>query len=294
MVPSNVVRIAWAIKPISSDGIPQIVYYSAGVGSTGGWIERTVGGATGLGLQQRVQGAYHFIAANYLPGDEIYLLGFSRGAFTARSVAGLIDGVGLLTRQGLPHLSIIYEDYRNRHNSNYKSSYPDVPFHHKPSAKKSAYRQELQRLGMTQLNIPIKAIGVWDTVGSLGIPKIPLFQGLGLQPRTMNPYTFYDTTLGLGVENGFQALALDEHRGPFSPALWEKPKGSTTNLKQVWFPGVHSNTGGGYADQELADITLAWMISRFEPFVDFHNDFILQQFELNRQYYKTQNEPVRL
>jgi uncharacterized protein (DUF2235 family) len=145
-VPSNVVRIAWAIKPFSSDGVPQIVYYQAGVGSTGGWVERAVGGATGMGLSEHVQGAYHFLAVNYLPGDEIFLIGFSRGAFTARSVAGLIDGVGLLTRKGLPSLSEIYEDYQHGHDLNYRPQYPDNPFPNKPSAKKAAYRQELQRV----------------------------------------------------------------------------------------------------------------------------------------------------
>lgn len=146
VVPSNVVRIAWAIKPLSSDGVQQIVYYQAGIASTGGWIDRAVGGATGIGLSEHVQAAYNFLAVNYIRGDEIILIGFSRGAFTARSVGGLIDGVGLLTRKGLPSLSEIYQDYQQRHNPNYRPEYPDNPFPNKPNAKKPAYRQELQRV----------------------------------------------------------------------------------------------------------------------------------------------------
>ena len=134
--------------------------------------------------------------------------------------------------------------------------------------------------------MPIKVIGVWDTVGSLGTPRIGWLEALGLQSKGMTEYRFYDTTLNACVENAYQALALDERRAPFSPALWEKRGSSAqaTNLKQVWFPGVHSNVGGGYDDQDIANLTLAWMISRVEAFQDFRPDYRAHEYELNRAY----------
>lgn len=111
--------------------------------------------------------------------------------------------------------------------------------------------------------------------------------------RVSKEYSFYDTTLNECIENAFQALALDEERGPYTPALWEKPRGSTTNLKQVWFPGVHSNVGGGYDDADIANITLAWMMSRMEPLIDFREDYIMQLYQQNKQYYRATGQKSR-
>jgi Uncharacterized alpha/beta hydrolase domain (DUF2235) len=111
--------------------------------------------------------------------------------------------------------------------------------------------------------------------------------------RTTKEYRFYDTSLHECIENAFQALALDEERAPFAPALWEKPRASTTNLKQVWFPGVHSNVGGGYDDADLANITLAWMMSRMEPFIDFRPNYLVQCYQLNKQQYRASGQKSR-
>ena len=226
--PSNVSRIGWAIKDTSSDGIPQIVQYQAGVGSMGGPVTRFIGGAVGAGLSDNVRQAYNFIAINWRRGDEIFLIGFSRGAWTARSVAGMIGCIGLLTREGLPMFGDIFKDFEHRHDPNYRPTHPDVPLRKKPSASNPAYAKELERLGFTRLGVPIRAVGVWDTVGSLGIPRVNWLEALGVQSRDMKAYAFYDTSLGDCIENAFQALALDEHRGPFSPAVWEKPRNSKT------------------------------------------------------------------
>lgn len=130
--------------------------------------------------------------------------------------------------------------------------------------------------------------------GSLGIP-LPLpgiFGRMGVG-RVSKEYGFYDTSLNECIENAFQALALDEGRAPFSPALWEKAKGSKTNLKQVWFPGVHSNVGGGYDDADIANITLAWMMSRMEPFIDFRKDYMVQLYRLNKEHYRNSGQKSR-
>jgi len=292
--PSNVSRITWGMKNTSRDGIPQVVYYQAGVGSTGGSISRFFGGAVGAGLKENVREAYSYLSINYRAGDEIFLLGFSRGAYTARAVGGMIGDLGLLTKEGLMFFPEIYEDYQHRNDTRYVSKFRDIPFPDKPPFDDPKYLEELERRGLTVTRIPIKAIGVWDTVGSLGVPRIPLLENLGLQTRRMKDFRFYDTLLYDGIENAFQALALDERRAPFAPTLWEKGSRNTrTNLKQVWFPGVHSNVGGGYDDQEIANITLAWMMSRLETFIDFRPEYIQSLYESNRQYYKRTKQKPR-
>ncbi|KIW97384.1 uncharacterized protein Z519_02776 [Cladophialophora bantiana CBS 173.52] len=290
--PSNVSRIGWAIKDTSRDGIPQIVNYQAGVGTMGGPASRVVGGATGLGLKENMRMSYTYLAVNWRAGDEIFLMGFSRGAFTARSVGGMVGALGLLTRSGLPYFNEIFEDWEHRADDHYVSQFPDIPFPEKGRFD-DRYVQELARRGLTTLNVPIKAICCWDTVGALGIPRVPWLESLRLQARGMHAYEFYDTTLHPCIENAFQALALDERRAPFTPALWEKRDNHTTNLVQCWFPGVHSNVGGGYDDQELADITLAWMISKLEPFLDFRPNALMGLWEENRAYYKQTRQRTR-
>lgn len=292
-IPSNITRISRAIKAVSQDGIPQIVNYHQGLGTEGGPLSRFIGGTTGKGLSDDVREAYSFLANNYHPGDEILLLGFSRGAFTARSIAGLIGEVGLLTKKGLNTLPEVYEDVQNRRNPDYRPKHADLPFPRKPSADDPRYAEELERRGLTRLDIPIKAIGVWDTVGSLGIPRIGFLQRAGLQMKQSRATAFHDTKLSNCVENAFQALALDENRSSFSPAVWEKPEGNRTTLRQVWFPGAHSNVGGGYDDIQLSNITLAWMMSQLEPFLDMRDEYLFEQDELNEKYYKKEEGRVR-
>ncbi|KAL9096773.1 MAG: hypothetical protein Q9165_001261 [Trypethelium subeluteriae] len=292
-IPSNITRLTRAVKTTSSDGIPQVVYYHFGVGSQGGVVDRVVGGATGQGLSENVREGYEFICNNYAPGDEIFLLGFSRGAFTARSIGGLIGEVGVLTKEGLQYLAEIYKDVTHKYDPNYKPKHPDIPFPDKPSAADPEYTEELESHHLTNLGVKVKAVGVFETVGSLGTPRIGWLQKAGVQTSQAKRQAFHDTTISDCIENAFQALALDERRSAFQPAIWEKPEGNTTTLRQVWFPGVHSNVGGGYDDQELANITLAWMIAQLSPFLDFDTEYIFDQHESNLEYYDKKRERKR-
>lgn len=291
-IPSNVTRISRCIKPISQDGIPQVVYYHAGVGAGGG-VTNKLAGISGEGLGENVREGYTFLASNYMIGDEIFIFGFSRGAFTARSIAGLIDNTGLLTKEGLPYLAEIWRDVQHKYDDGYDPKYPDLPFADKPSASDPEYNAQLRRRGLTRLDIPIKVVGVWDTVGSLGIPKIGWLTRLGLQSSTMKEYSFYDTSLGNCIEYAFQALSLDERRYSFQPTLWEKLEGNTTNLRQVWFPGAHSNVGGGYDDQQIATISLAWMVAQCQSMLDFDVDYVLDQWDDVEKFYEERKEKVR-
>lgn len=282
-IPSNVTRISRAIKAVSSDGIPQVVYYHFGVGGSGGWLNK-IAGFNGAGIDEIIREGYEFLCANYTPGDEIYIFGFSRGAYTARSIAGLIDQVGLLTKDGIPDLPEIYRDVTYQYDDHYVPKYPDIPFPNKPSASDPAYKEGLAKRRLTRLHIPIKVIGVWETVGSLGVPKIPWLQRLGIQSTTMKYYRLHDTALCNCVEYAFQALALDERRYSFSPCLWEKLDDNETVLRQVWFPGAHSNAGGGYSDQQIGTISLAWMVAQCQPFLDFDLDYVVDQWEESEEY----------
>ncbi|KAL8732945.1 MAG: hypothetical protein Q9181_003751 [Wetmoreana brouardii] len=293
-LPSNITRITHAIKAKSSDGVPQVVFYEPGVGTEGGITNKIIGGATGQGLSDNIREAYSFLANNYSNGDEIFLLGFSRGAFTARSVAGLIGGIGLLTKAGLPDLAEVFKDFQHRRDPNYRPANPDIPFPRKPSASDPRYRETMARDGLTRLGVRVKVVGVFDTVGSLGIPRVGWLDRFRLQDRSTKEFLFYDTSLDICIDNAYQALALDENRSAFPPAVWERPPNNTiTNLRQVWFPGVHSNIGGGYPDQGISNITLAWMMSQLEPFIDFDPDYILDCYDETRMHYRETNQKPR-
>jgi uncharacterized protein (DUF2235 family) len=146
--PSNVTRISRAIKPESEDGVPQICYYHFGVGTQGGMVDRVVMGAVGEGLSDTVREAYSFLSNNYAPGDEIFLFGFSRGAFTVRSIAGLIGAVGLLTKRGIQYMPDVFKDVQHQRDPYYKPKHRNIPFPNKPSARDPRYREELLRVPM--------------------------------------------------------------------------------------------------------------------------------------------------
>ena len=235
--PTNVVKLAYRVA--KRDGAtPQIVFYDQGVG-TGNVLDRWSGGALGEGLDDNIFDAYRFLIANYEVGDEIYLFGFSRGAFTARSIAGMIRKCGIVKRTSIAQYAPAMHLYRDH------STHPDAPA---AKAFKKAHSC------CPDDDVAIHFIGVWDTVGSLGIPL------RGLRWITRRKHVFHDTELSKTVKTARHALAIDERRGPFEPTLWmEKPKEGQT-LEQVWFPGVHSDVGGGYAETDLSDIALDWML----------------------------------
>ncbi|KAK3671028.1 hypothetical protein LTR78_009146 [Recurvomyces mirabilis] len=290
--PTNVTRLARAIKSEDDHHHPQIVYYQAGIGTGLGLYNHIVGGGTGLGLAENVREAYAFLANNYsehdglVPNDSIFLAGFSRGAYTARTLGGFICAMGVLKKEAMSHFYECFEDWEHAGDPHYKPLFFDNYIRHhkdrqtavdkvKPDPKMSRskdhtirdkyiddYFRALLALGLSQ-KVTIKAIGVWDTVGALGIPVNPLLHRiLPVLPSFFRTYRFFDTKLHNSINNAYHALALDERRFPYSPAIWERQPECTTNLEQVWFPGAHSNIGGSYADPGIADITLAWMMDR--------------------------------
>jgi uncharacterized protein (DUF2235 family) len=244
---TNVAKIAGAIAAHDANGLAQEVFYNPGVGTGAGW-NRLLGGAFGVGLSRNIKACYSWLVDRYELGDQLYLFGFSRGAYTARSLVGFIRNCGVLRREHRDRIGDAYRFYRDR-----------SPEKHPRSALAARFRQQYAHPGQ----VAIKCVGVWDTVGSLGIPTSgPL--GWLMRRR----FGFHDVTLSSWVENAFHALAIDERRKPFAPSLWEVADAERSKatfrqrIEQVWFPGVHSNVGGGYPDPRLSDITLAWMFAR--------------------------------
>src|SRR6266540_5618021 len=244
---TNIVRIRDLIDPkfFSPDRKEiwaQRVYYDSGVGTGLTKRDKFIGGGTGAGLEENVRQAYRFLSDHYEPGVEIYIFGFSRGALTARSLAGFIGAGGLLTPERC-----------TRENEDRAWTFYRTP----PGGRVPFERRELNKLSFP--DVRIKCLGVFDTVGSRGMPT-ELF-------RTMNrrKYGFHDVTLGSNVDHALHALAIDEKRGPFGASVWQYPNHKDNlSVEQVWFPGVHKNIGGGYPDRGISDLCLEWMLSRIE------------------------------
>ncbi len=231
--PTNVVKLARAIYPVDSRGISQLTSYDLGVG-THNWWDKFVGGAFGRGLSEKIVEAYQFIVGNYAAGDELFLFGFSRGAYTVRSLSGLIDLIGLLPKDEVFYMREAYDLYRS-------AADPDVI---------TKFRADHRCRPVT-----IRFLGVWDTVGALGIP-IGIFEGFNSR------YQFHDVELAGCVQNAYQALAIDERRKPFVPTLWDSALNPDQTMRQLWFAGVHTNIGGGYEKDGLANIALHWIINK--------------------------------
>jgi uncharacterized protein (DUF2235 family) len=255
---TNVSRLAWAIKPVDAKGVSQIVYYQSGVGTAGTAVSKIIGAATGAGLSHNLRDAYSFICTNYCDGDEVFLFGFSRGAYTARCIGGLIGFAGLIGKRDLDQFHALWKAYKEQDT------------------------KTLANFDTRKKDATIKCIGVWDTVGSVGIPEDLDRFGLFKQY-----YGFLNANLGAHVEHAFHALALDERRKNFVPTLWEQtPEGKAKGqeLKQVWFAGVHCDVGGGYEVHGTSDIALAWMASEVSPYLDIDFDYLKLRRDLSSKW----------
>ena len=270
---TNVVKIARGVAPVDESGTSQIVFYDWGVG-TSGKIDSITGGAFGQGLGKNVESAYRFLVHNYRPGDQIYLFGFSRGAFTARSVGGLIRQCSIIRKEHADRISEGYKLYRD------PTIHPDHP---DAEQFRSDFSQEMPL---------VEFIGVWDTVGALGIPANRLIGAVKywtvdkwfgkriaasrltvarpgkVTSLPRNKHSFHDMTLSRTVKNAYHALAIDERRPVFTAATWQSapkeyalPDGTMAKqvVKQAWFPGAHSDVGGGNSNVNNSSVSLNWI-----------------------------------
>jgi uncharacterized protein (DUF2235 family) len=244
------------------NGFEYLVYYDEGVGTTG-VADRVRGGLAGTGLALKVRQAYRFLARNFRPGDEIMIFGFSRGAFTARSLCGYLHAVGLLreeacTAENERRAWVYYHaDTNNRMSGEWM-------YFNKPVGCPS------KALVYDPATVRVRVLGVFDTVGAMGIPKVT-----SLINRIR--YRFHDTSVNPIVDIRLHALAIDEARRTFEATIWSKSKfqvfdGGNNPTEQVWFPGAHADIGGGYglsagSSGLLSHISLAWMIARTNHFL---------------------------
>jgi uncharacterized protein (DUF2235 family) len=271
---TNVWRLSALCSELDGQGVPQAIYYDQGVGTT--WGEHFRGGILGYGLDRAVLAAYRWLIKTYNPGDKVFVFGFSRGAYTARSLTGLIAKCGLL-QPGAP-LSIDQTFSRYRQAKSQRPIY-QLEFERRELDRRARgmskttdlikeFSREESWLLVYSQRIKIQFIGVFDTVGSLGVPFGHL-PGL-----SRSSFLFHHTRLSNLFRFAYQALAIDEHRRDFKPSLWtrftpsEPDKSVRTEPKiepvveQRWFCGAHANVGGGYIDDRLAQIPLEWLVGR--------------------------------
>ncbi len=280
---TNVSRLYRVLASVDTQCPDQLTFYDQGVGTE--WGTRIRGGALGLGLGRNVLEGYCWLVNTYLPGaprpdasgpydsyeptsaereetfsrgDLVFLFGFSRGAFTARSLAGMINRVGIVDRnkvwerrpelrgrpldRSTPEIAEAWELYRRKADPA-----------HGPARNQADWAGFRARSALT---VKIAFVGVWDTVGALGLPWL----GSATLPFGRGRFEFHDTKLGRVVENAYHAVAIDEHRADYEATLWTAPdRGLWTRVEQRWFPGAHANVGGGYDDDLLCEAPLFWM-----------------------------------
>ncbi|MDF1717451.1 MAG: DUF2235 domain-containing protein [Antarcticimicrobium sp.] len=217
------------------------VYYEAGVQLPGWRAAPDV--LLGRGINRQIRRAYGYLASRYHTGDRIFLMGYSRGAYAVRSLAGVIDRVGLLRADCATERNVrtIYRHYQDDPDSDFSSAFARAHCHEAVS---------------------IEMVGVWDTVKALGL-RLPF-----LWKWSEAQHSFHSHTLGKSICNGFHALALDETREVFAPELWTCPPDWNGRVEQVWFRGAHGDVGGQLGGYEvarpLANISLVWMLDRAE------------------------------
>ncbi|KAH9944322.1 uncharacterized protein BXZ73DRAFT_96809 [Epithele typhae] len=260
---TNVLRLARALNYVDDRVEPpvhQIVFYQSGIG-TDNLYDKIVDGITGANLAEKVEDAYGFIAHNYHPGDEIFLFGFSRGAYTARMVAMFIGAIGVLDRTQMDHFASIFLAYQKRGKETDLDQIQILDEKLEPWTNPNAPGKMRAQSGPHKFSI--KIVGVFDTVGSLGLPEELVFRSKKL--KTI--FGFPDRLLGEHIARAYHAMAINEDREDFSVAKFEQTEGGRRKgqtLKQCWFSGSHCDIGGGYEEHDLSDVTLNWMVAEIQ------------------------------
>jgi uncharacterized protein (DUF2235 family) len=278
-IPTNVARLARSVAgqttaTATTPACDQVVYYDDGVGVGQGVLDgatRLIGGGLGQGLDDKIAHAYNFLCLNFQPCDRIYIFGFSRGAYTARSLAGMLRRCWIVKRENASETDAALELYRNNSSDTpevlkFKQDYchPADAFVAERGADPVATAKSLN--AAPQFWGHIQYVGVWDTVGSLGIPTTLPFSSI-----VDDKYRFHDTSLSRFVLSARHAVSIDERRSTFAPTLWDNidalninafagnlPYGSRP-YQQSWFPGRHSGVGGGDDDGGLSISPMLWI-----------------------------------
>jgi uncharacterized protein (DUF2235 family) len=273
-LPTNVVRLAKAVQPTDALGCPQVVILIDGVGTGRGTTaiarasDRLLGGLTGLGLEDTLAEAYRQLVFAYRPGDELHVFGYSRGAYTARSLVGMIRNCGILARAHAERVGEALALYRSGAAADRPDGERSLAFRavHAPDVltgdDERAWREahHPERDWSAAVPLRISFLGVWDTVGALGVPERWTLASL-----VNRRHRFHDTCLSSRVAAARHAVAIDERRPSFEPTLWDNVDALNAwapdrPYRQEWFPGVHAAVGGGGHDRALASGALLWVM----------------------------------
>ncbi|GBF80260.1 phospholipase effector Tle1 domain-containing protein [Aphanothece sacrum] len=269
--PSNVLKFARLVKYMAEDKTPQLVFYLPGLGTEdGNAIEQLGGGAFGWGIDETIKQAYGLLCMNYdeTAQDEIYLVGFSRGAYIARCLAAMIYNCGLLRRSKIKEIPKAYELYRN---AKIKPDDPELQKFRQSNAQKIDNQESY-----LNYRVPIKMLGCWDTVGALGMPDI--IPWLPIEKFLNQKYEFLDASLSPIIDNAFHAVAIDEKRKSFpSTPMIPSQENPQQKVEEVWFAGTHGCLGGGTKEYRgLSDYPLQWMLNKAQT--------------LGLEFYSTEND----
>jgi len=271
---TNVLRLARTIHHVDErfkPPIPQVVFYQSGIGSAKNLYSEYIEGTTGSSLADKVEEAYGFIAHNYSPGDEIFVFGFSRGAYTARMIAMFIGEIGVLNRRDMDNFAAIFLNFQNLGACQDADKRLELEQKLYPWRKSDSHgKQRVKRAGSP---FTVKCVGVWDTVGSFGLPE-----EISISSKTQGcPFGFPDRILGEHIERAYQALAINEERVDFNCNKFEQTdagRRSNQILEQCWFTGIHSDVGGGYEQHDLSDLTLIWLCAHIGDALSLDLDYL--------------------
>lgn len=274
--PTNVVIVAESVTPITADRVPQVIHYDPGVGT--GEHDKWTGGLFGDGLIDKIVDGYTFLVFNYEPGDEIYVFGFSRGAFTARAFVGLVRQIGIMERKHATHIADGIDLYKSRKPGDGHDTVKLMQFRAKYSPAlcidqiEDAWRVTNvagYQTGRAAV-LRIAYVGVWDTVAAVGLPSDNI-----LAPFANRHEQYFDAELSPLVVSARHAVAIDENRKTFIPTLWPnfadlnralgfENEAADAPYQQKWFPGHHGSVGGGGDVRGLSDGALVWVLDGAE------------------------------
>lgn len=290
--PTNVRIFHNALARGAESDPEQVPRYFSGVGADGHVWTRLTDGSTGHGLSANIRSAYLWLATTYQPGDRLSFVGFSRGAFTVRSLVGMIERCGLLDFSQDPEAWVdpaaraaaVEETFRRGYVPSREEARGWQDTRDDAGDPALRFREELRPGLRRDPGSVIEFVGVWDTVGALGVPDFVAVADLFNDPRR---FAFHDLDLAADVGCARHAMALDERRGAFVPTLWTRRRADgqrvplthadDERVKQLWFPGVHSDVGGGYPEHGLSDGALTWMISEAQTVGLAFRDGALEQ-----------------
>lgn len=264
---TNVFKLYEAVDLNGHRGDPglrqQVALYDDGVGSQGLKPVKALAGALGWGLSRNVRELYAELVRVYDPGDKLYLFGFSRGAFTVRTLAGLISEIGVLDREKFTTeyelraaVKVAYKYHRRHYQTAISKLFRKPP----EEGDLERFRKEHSVFDAEHCpeGVPsIDFIGVWDTVDAVGFPADFIAD---MWNTWFYRFKFPDTTLSPRVKRACHAISIDDERHTFHPVLWNE-RGESGRIEQVWFAGVHSNVGGGYPKQGMSLVPLLWMMN---------------------------------